>query len=54
MMQKCWAQNPAQRPNFAQIQRQLEELKGSSLKCTRSKEKGLFLEGIDNAGFEGQ
>ncbi|XP_075719818.1 proto-oncogene tyrosine-protein kinase ROS [Rhinoderma darwinii] len=52
IMLKCWAQNPAERPRFAKIQKQLEELKGCSLTCTRPKEKRLFLEGIDNAGFE--
>ncbi|XP_056419568.1 proto-oncogene tyrosine-protein kinase ROS [Hyla sarda] len=52
MMLKCWAQNPAQRPNFAQIQKQLEELKGCSLRCTRPKKKRLLVGGIDNAGFE--
>ncbi|KAM3932703.1 proto-oncogene tyrosine-protein kinase ROS [Leptodactylus fuscus] len=51
MMMKCWAQNPAQRPNFAQILKILEKLKGCSLSCTRPKKKRLF-EGIDNAGFE--
>ncbi|XP_073432046.1 proto-oncogene tyrosine-protein kinase ROS isoform X2 [Dendrobates tinctorius] len=49
---KCWEQNPAQRPNFAKIQKQFKQLKGCSLRCTRLKEKRLFLEGIDNAGFE--
>ncbi|XP_069831031.1 proto-oncogene tyrosine-protein kinase ROS isoform X2 [Dendropsophus ebraccatus] len=52
MMLKCWTQNPAQRPNFAQIQKQLEELKGCSLRCTQPKRKRLDLEGIDNEGFE--
>ncbi|XP_073532013.1 proto-oncogene tyrosine-protein kinase ROS isoform X2 [Phyllobates terribilis] len=52
VMLKCWEQNPAHRPNFGKIQKQLEELKGCSLRCTRLKEKRLFLEGIDNAGFE--
>ncbi|KAM4043716.1 proto-oncogene tyrosine-protein kinase ROS [Anomaloglossus baeobatrachus] len=52
LMLKCWAQNPAQRPIFARIQKQLEELKGCSLRCTQPKGKKMFLEGIDNAGFE--
>ncbi|XP_044147095.1 proto-oncogene tyrosine-protein kinase ROS [Bufo gargarizans] len=52
IMLKCWEQNPTGRPTFSQIQKQLESLKGCSLRCTRPKERRLFLEGIDNACFE--
>ncbi|XP_071997816.1 proto-oncogene tyrosine-protein kinase ROS isoform X2 [Engystomops pustulosus] len=50
IMLKCWAQNPSQRPSFVQIQKQIEELQGCSLRCTRPKQNKLL--GIDNAAFE--
>ncbi|XP_072264904.1 proto-oncogene tyrosine-protein kinase ROS isoform X2 [Pyxicephalus adspersus] len=49
---KCWMQDPAKRPSFCHIYRQLEELKGCSLKCSRPKQKLMGLEGIVNPGFE--
>ncbi|KAM4771019.1 proto-oncogene tyrosine-protein kinase ROS [Rhinophrynus dorsalis] len=49
---KCWAKDPLKRPTFSYLQRQLEELKGCSLRCTHFKGKSTDLEGVINPAFE--
>ncbi|XP_077343180.1 proto-oncogene tyrosine-protein kinase ROS isoform X1 [Lithobates pipiens] len=49
---KCWMQDPIKRPSFSHIHKQLEDLKGCSLRCTRPKQNMMNLEGIVNPGFE--
>ncbi|XP_053568137.1 proto-oncogene tyrosine-protein kinase ROS [Bombina bombina] len=49
---KCWAQDPKQRPRFSFLKKKLEQLKSSSLRCTRFTEKRMTLDGVDNPAFK--